>query len=275
MKLAYTIATPEVERMPFAWVGDLDRALARLKAIGYHGVELQVRNPLEFDQESFARKCAAAGLTICAVSTGGIGETEGFFFTSPEPEKRRAAIERYKSVIALAARYQCDSSIGRLRGQVKWAPSRDRGIGWVREALEELLPISARHGLRIVLEPQHAYNLDFLNTFAETIAFIRSFHHDNLAFEADVHHVGLTERSIPAALVSAVNSGLLTLVQVSDSNRLPPGMGGFNWMDVFETLKAAGYDGWISVECKQYPDSERSAEHSFRFIDALVHPPAA
>jgi sugar phosphate isomerase/epimerase len=267
------IATPEVARMPLAWVGDPDAILPKLAAMGYEGVELQVRDPAEFDPAAFERKVKAVGLEICAVSSGAIGDAENIFLTSPEAEARERAIERFKSLLELSARYGVDASIGRFRGLMRWAPDRRTGMVWFREALERLVPVAERLGVRIVLEPQHPYNLDSLNTLSETIAFIDSFETKSLAFEADVHHVGLVEKSIPAALVTGMKSGYMTFIQVSDANRLPPGMGIFNWVDIIETLRALGYAGWISVESKQFPDSERCAAQSHAFLRALLSRP--
>ncbi|HXP93477.1 MAG TPA: sugar phosphate isomerase/epimerase family protein [Candidatus Binatia bacterium] len=273
MKLAYMITTPDVERMPISWVGDPDVVLPKLAKIGYDGVELQTRDPSAFDAAAFGKKAKDAGLAICAVSSGAIGESDGIFLTSPEAEKRARAIERYKAVLELAARNGVDASIGRFRGMLRWAPNRETGMAWIRQALDELLPNAERLGVRIVLEPQHPYNVDSINTLAETVAFIKSFKTKNLVFEADIHHVGLVEKSIPAALVYGMKSGYMTFVQVSDANRLPPGMGVFNWVDIFETLKAAGYAGWVSVECKQFPDSERCAEYCFTFLHNVMNLP--
>ena len=274
MKLAYMITTPEVTRMPISWVGDADVILPKLASIGYEGVELQTRDPAAFDPAAFEKKVKNAGLAICAVSSGVIGEADNMFLTSPDPETRAKAIARYKTVLELAARYGVDASIGRFRGMVRWAPDRQTGLTWIRQALDELLPHAERLGVRIVLEPQHAYNVDSINTLAETVAFIESFKTKSLPFEADIHHQGLVEHSIPAALAFGLRSGYMTFVQVSDANRLPPGMGMFNWVDVFETLKAVGYTGWVSVECKQFPDSERCAQYCHAFLHSVMNLPA-
>ena len=274
MKLAYMITTPEVARMPISWVGDPDVVLPKLGKMGYDGVELQTQDPSKFDAGAFEKKVKAAGMAICAVSSGVIGEAENMFLMSPDADARKRAVERYKAVIELAARYGVDASIGRFRGQAKWAPDKKTGLGWFRAALEELLPIAERHNVRIVLEPQHPYNVDTINTLAETVAFIESFKTKHLVFEADIHHVGLVEKSIPAALVYGMKSGYMTFIQVSDANRMPPGLGIFNWVDVFETLKAVGYNGWVSVECKQFPDSERCANYCYTFLRGVMELPA-
>jgi len=273
MKLAYTVVTPELTKMPLGWAGDPDVILPQLGKIGYDGVELQLRDPTAFDGDAYRKKVEAAGMKICAVSTGGIGASDNMYLTSPDEAVRKRAIARYKSVLDLAARYGVDASIGRFRGLLSWAPNRETGMGWFRAALEELIPHAERLGIRIVLEPQHPYNVDSLNTFAETLEFIESFDTKSLLFEADIHHQGLTEKSIPAALVTGYLSGKMRFVQVSDSNRLPPGMGIFQWPDVFETLRALGYDGWISVECRQYPDSPRCAAQSYEFLHRLIASP--
>jgi len=274
VKLAYTIATPEVKRMPMAWLGDAGTLSEKLAKMGYDGVELQTCDPGAFDASALEKKVKDAGLVICAVSSGVVGETENMYFMSPESAARKRAIERYKQIIDLAARYGVDSSIGRFRGQTKWAPDRQTGLGWFRAALEELLPYAQQRNVRIVLEPQHPYNLDSLNTLQETVEFIRSFGARNLTFEADVHHQGLVEKSLPASLAYGMKSGYMTFVQVSDSNRLPPGLGIFNWNDVFETLRVMGYDGWISVECKQFPDSERCAQYCHGFLRNVMNLPS-
>lgn len=273
MKLAYTIATPEVARMPMAWIGETGPVAEKLAKMGYDGVELQTRDPAAFDPAAFEKKIEDAGLVICAVSSGVVGETDNMYFMSPDEATRKRAVERYKAIIDLAARYGVDSSIGRFRGQAKWAPDKKTGLGWFRAALEELLPYAQRQGVRIVLEPQHPYNLDTLNSLRETVDFIKSFGVANLTFEADIHHQGLVEKSIPAALAFGMKSGCMSFVQVSDANRLPPGMGVFNWVDIFETLKVMGYDGWISVECKQFPDSERCADYCHKFLTNVMNLP--
>jgi sugar phosphate isomerase/epimerase len=274
MKLAYMITTPEVARMPISWVGDPDVILPKLGKMGYDGVELQTQDPSKFDAAALEKKVKAAGMVISGVSSGVIGEAENMFLMSPDADVRKRAIERYKAVIELAARYGVDASIGRFRGLAKWAPDKKTGLGWFRAALDELIPYAERHNIRVVLEPQHSYNVDTINTLAETVAFIESFKTKNLVFEADVHHVGLVEKSIPAALIYGMKSGYMTLVQVSDANRLPPGMGIFNWVDIFETLKAVGYESWVSVECKQFPDSERCAQYCYNFLHTVMSLPA-
>ena len=41
---------------------------------------------------------------------------------------------------------------------------------------------------------------------------------------------------------------MLVHVHISENDRRTPGAGGVKWDETFDALKAAGYDGWLTVE---------------------------
>jgi 5-keto-L-gluconate epimerase len=270
MKLAYMMTTPEANPMPLCWHGEPAHVMRRIAEIGYDGVELQVRDPDAFSHAEIAKLAADAGLAITAVSTGSIGASDNLYLTATEPATRRRAIERFKAVLRLGAEYGVDASIGRFRGTTKFAPTREIAFAWLREALDEVLPLAASLGVRVVLEPQTRYVGDMLNTIAETIAFIRTFGTAALTYEADLHHQALEERSLIASLVEGQRSGLMSYVQLADSNRGAPGSGSFNWVDIIATLHAAGYDGWLAMEFVQGGDSDRAAQQAYAVVKGAL-----
>jgi sugar phosphate isomerase/epimerase len=264
------IGTPELKAMPMSWIGNYERIIPRLAEIGYDGVELQVRHPSEFDGPALGRCARDAGLAIAAVSTGAIGAEDGLFLMHGDPDVRRRAIDRYKLVLELAASYGVDASIGRFRGVTRSAPDRATGVGWFREALDQLLPVAEQLGVRIVLEPQMRFIGDLLNTIDETLEFIASYGSDRLMFEGDTFHQMMEEKSMLASIVQGCRSGKMTYYQISDSNRLAPGWGHHNWVDIIEVLRASGYDGWISMEHAQEPDSDTAAQRAYQTIKPLL-----
>jgi sugar phosphate isomerase/epimerase len=270
MKLAYMMSTPEADRMPLCWYGDPAVIMSRVAEIGYEGIELQKRDPAAFDTNAIGRVAKDNGLTICAVGTGSIGSSDGLYFVAGDDLIRKKAIERFKAVIEFGAQFGVDASIGRMRGQTSMAPDRATALGWFHNAIEELLPLAESLGVRIVLEPQARYIGDMLNTIDETLAFIKTFASPALVYEADLHHQAFEERSLVASLVAGVRSGLMTYVQIADSNRLAPGWGNFNWVDIVETLRATGYDGWLTMEFLQRPDSDRCAQQAYRVLRAAL-----
>lgn len=269
MRLAYSSATPEVAVMPLAWVGPLEKVLPAIAEIGYEGVEFQVRNPAEIDLPTLKRQVREAGLVVTAISTGTVGSADKLYFVHPDPEVRARCLARFKAILELSAEFGVDTAIGGSRGRLANAPSREEGLAWFRGAVEELVQHAEKLGIRLVLEPQCRLNTDFLMTIEETCAFIESLGAPkNLTFEADAFHMALEERSIPAALIRGRK--YLSYVQLGDSNRLAPGQGFLNWRDFIETLRALEYDGWLSMEFTQKPDSPTAARQAYAFMKPLI-----
>jgi sugar phosphate isomerase/epimerase len=259
MKLAYVAATPDAVPFAFGWNGDLTAIVKRLAGIGYDGVELVVRDPKLVDRPGLTKLVREAGISISGFGSAPISLLDGLHLIDADPDVRRRAAERFRELLELASTFGVDASIGRFRGMLNSAPSREAGMNWFRAALEECLPLAERLGVRIVIEPMNRGVIDFLNTIAETVAFIGTFGSAALTLEADLFHQVAEERSLIGSLVRAQRSGNLSYVQVSDTDRRAPGWGTLNWPGIMQTLRTGGYDGWIAVECLQDPDSERCA----------------
>jgi D-psicose/D-tagatose/L-ribulose 3-epimerase len=269
MRLAYSSATPEVKSMPLAWVGPLDTVLPEIAEIGYEGVEFQTQNPAEIDVRELRRQVDAAGLTVTAFSTGMLPRAEGLVLVHADPDVRSKCIERFKRVIELAAEFGVDPALGSARGRLASAPSEAQGWAWFRESVEQLVRHAEKLGNRVVLEPQCRLNTDFLMTIAQTCEFIESLGAPpSLVFEADTYHQSLEERSIVAAWVRGRK--YMSYVQLGDSNRLAPGQGFLPWRDMIETLRALEYDGWLSMEFSQKPDSPTAARQAYAFTKPLI-----
>ena len=269
MKLAYTVGTPEVHSFPFGWVGGSERALGCLADIGYDGLELQTRDTAAFDWDRFRAQVRGAGLEIAAVSTGAVG-TDKLRLVDPDADVRRQAIARCLGAVRLAHEYDAHASVGGVRGWLRSAPDAATGWEWFEQALGQITRVAEPLGVRILIEPMARHVSDFLNSFDETAAFIRRFGSPILGFEGDLFHMSAEEKSIPAALVSGCLAGYLGHVQLSDSGHCVPGDGDVHWVDVIETLRALGYDGWLSMEIEQKPDSATCARRAHDFIRPLL-----
>ena len=268
MKLAYSAATEEVSRMALAWVGKLDEILPKIAEIGYEGVEFQIRDPAEIDLGKLKRQVRDAGLTVTAISTGTFGQIDKLYVVDPDESVRKACTERFKAALELAAELGVDVALGGSRGRLANAPSKDDGWAWFNACVEELVAHAEKVGNRLVLEPQCRLNTDFLMTIDETCAYIDKIGSKHLSFEGDVYHQALEERSIVAAWIRGRRH--MTYVQLGDSNRLAPGQGYLPWRDMVETLRALDYDGWLSMEHSQIPDSPTAARQGFEFMKPLI-----
>ena len=55
-------------------------------------------------------------------------------------------------------------------------------------------------------------------------------------------------------------------VHVDDTNRLQPGTGHMDFAAVFGALRAVGYDGWLTFECRLRGRPEEALPASTRFL---------
>lgn len=269
MKLSYTLATSDThDTKMLALRGDLHDNFDLIAKLGYHGAELMVRDPTELDPRQIAAWSHDAGIEIPAVSTGQLRAEDGLTLVAKEETVRRSAIDRMKKVIEFAAELEAQVNIGSLRGILPEGEARQAGLSRVRDSLMELLDHAAEHKVCLALEPQNRFTINWLNGVAETLDWIDQFAHSNLGLLFDIFHAGIEEPSISAGLIQSGSH--LTHVQVSDTNRLPPGHGHANFPELFHVLRALNYSGYISVEVLQIPSPEVACRQAAESLLPLI-----
>lgn len=268
MKLSYNVAAADCKaRKVLGFRGDLEQICAELRTLGYEGITLSVRNPLELDQDHISRVIQRHGLVVPGVSTGPLFSEDRLSLTDPDPLGRQAAEVRIRDVIDLAARFGAPIFIARVRG-----PLPEEGVEdarrWMREGLLCVTDYGQQRGVRVLIEPLCHLELNNLNSVPETVAFVRSLGHSNLGIVADTFHMNIEDCCLPASLMAARD--YLGHVHFADSNRRYPGAGHVPFGEVVEALHLIGYDGFITIEVKQEPDPTTAARRAARYVRALL-----
>lgn len=270
MKLAYTVATPDTADAGMqAMRGELAESFRTLASLGYGGAELMVRDPAELDAGRIRRLAAEHGLAIPAISTGQVNKEDGLTLTDADPSVRAAAVERTKQILEFTAEVGAPQiNVGSMRGRLA-AGASGREMRAVAEAgISELLEHAADVGVGIAIEPQNRFVVNWLNTPTEVTEWAKGFGRDNLSIVFDSYHVLLEEPSMYASLIRSFPA--VSHVQVSDTNRLAPGWGQFNFGELIRSLSALGYERYVSVEIVQRPSSEAAAEAAARMLLPLI-----
>jgi 5-keto-L-gluconate epimerase len=265
LKLSYTVATPETaDGGMFAMCGPLEQSFALLQRLGYDGAELMVRDVSQLQVASIKALAAAHHLEIKAVSTGQLRKEDGLSLSDLDKARRQLAIARTKAVIDFASEFGAQVNIGTLRGHLPAHGPRQEAVDRGRDSISDLAVYGHEKGVVIALEPQCRFVVNWLNTVAETIEFIRSMHTRNVRMLFDIYHAGMEEPSVFASLIVAKDR--VSWVQVSDSNRRAPGMGHVNFGEIIRVLQALGYSGYVSVECLPVPEPAIAAEAAIRYL---------
>jgi sugar phosphate isomerase/epimerase len=195
-----------------------------------------------------------------------VRKEDGLSLASIDPGSRQRAIDRTCAVIDFAASFGAQVNIGTLRGHL--GAQRGETQKLATDALARLLEYADGAGVILAIEPQSRFVIDWLNSSDETLRYIQGFAGPRPSLLFDVYHAMLEERSVAAAAIRA--RAAISYVQVSDSNRLAPGCGQFAVADALRVLRALDYNGYVSVECLQRPDSKTTATRAARFLTPLL-----
>lgn len=262
MKKAIVVSTHAAQFNAVAFKGDLGTNLARIASLGYDGAELAIRDPKAIDVDALARLLQKHGLEVPAIGTGQAWGEEGLSFTDPDADVRRAAVERVKRHVPVAARFGAIIIIGLLRGIVRPGVLHEQAWAWMADALGECAEAALAAGVRIAVEPINRYETTLVNTAAEGLALLEQVGMPNLGLLLDTFHMNIEEPDIHRSIRAAAPR--LFHFHVADSNRWYPGAGHLDFPSIVATLRQVGYDDYVSVEAMPMPDADTCAAESIK-----------
>ena len=196
-------------------------------------------------------------------------------FTDPDPGARRRAVEHQALIVQVAAWLGGPGTVCRvLSGQARRNVSRQQGVAWVVEAIQQLIPVAREHGVVLGMEnhykdsqweyPEFALKRD---VFLEILGAVDDREHFGVQYDPSNAIVAGDD---PLELLVAVSDRVVSMhasdrhwKEGVDAAAFPaePELGysqylqhgvvgqGLNDYDaILATLRGAGFDGWISIE---------------------------
>jgi sugar phosphate isomerase/epimerase len=87
----------------------------------------------------------------------------------------------------------------------------------------------------------------------------------------DCRSASVQEKSVPEALLRALESGYLRHIHVNDTNGTAPGFGKTDFVPILKMLTKNGYKGYISVEVFDFsPDPQTVASRSIGYLEGIL-----
>ncbi len=216
-----------------------------LKKAGYDGVELPL---FEGTPEHYARlgeHLDKIGLERSTVSVLGAGHNP----LSPEKAQQQAALERAKWAVDCTAALGANilagpmhSEIGYFSGDPATKQERTRGVTFHRRAGDH----AEKKNVRFAVEALNRFECYFLNTMAQLSDHLDEVDHPHVKAMYDTFHCNIEEKD-PVAAIKAIKKHMIH-VHISENDRGTPGKGHVPWAATFKALKAAKYDGWMTIE---------------------------
>lgn len=268
MKLSIVLSTQQTHFQAASLSGALEPNLQRIARLGYQGVELAIRDPGQVDASGLQQLVKHNGLGVPAIGTGQAWNEEGLSFTDPDADVRRAAIERIKSHIPLAARFQAVIIIGLIRGVLKPGVQPAEGELWLAEALSACSRAAAPHGVRLALEPINRYETTWINSVQQGLDLIQRVGEANFGLLLDTFHMNIEEAQIERSICAC--GAKIFHFHVADSNRWYPGCGHLDFESILRTLNSTGYTGYVSGEFMPLPDAETAARENIANLKPIL-----
>ena len=267
MRLSIVLSTHTAQFQAVAFKGDFEANVAKIAGWGYDGVELAIRDPKLVDADELERVVSAHGLTVPAIGTGQAWGEERLSFTSDDPDVRTAAIERIKSHVPLASRFDAIIILGLIRGITPAGQTHERSMAYLVEALQGCADVAAETGVRFALEPLNRYETDLIHTVTDGLGLVERVGADNFGLLLDTFHMNIEEPVIDDSIRACGDR--IFHFHVADSNRWYPGAGHLDFESVLNALHATGYQGFVSGEFMPLPDADTAAQRSIAFLRQL------
>lgn len=262
MKLSFPVCIPDTDETIMAWCQNYEESFPWLAGNGYEGIEMLVRDPAEVPKDQVLTLLQENKLQISAIGTTPMQKKDHLFLLSEDKEIREEAQKRLEALIELGDFFHAPILVGKYRGMQKDADHCRM------EDLEEIIrkadKKASETGVTLLIEPQSSDNINNLNTIEETVAWIRRNRFMNVKLLMDIFHMDKTEQSIENSL--RIYREYIGMIHMADSKRKVPGSGKVNTREILQTLNKIGYQGFLSMESKQEPDTKSVAAMSARAL---------
>ena len=216
-----------------------------LKKAGYDGVEIPMFEGTPDHYAWLGDELDKLGLGRTTVSVLGAGNNP----LSADKSQRNAALERAKWAIDCNAALGSSilagpmhSEHGYLSGASATAQERTRGISFHRAAGD----YAVKKNVRFALEALNRFEVYFLNTMQQLADYLHEVDHPAIKAMYDTFHANIEEKD-PVAAIKTIKRHMIH-VHVSENDRGTPGRGHVPWAATYQGLKAAKYDGWMTIE---------------------------
>jgi sugar phosphate isomerase/epimerase len=115
--------------------------------------------------------------------------------------------------------------------------------------VEDVCAYAAKHGVTVTIEPINRFEgyTGFMNSVSEASKIIAMLGIENLEVLGDTFHMNIEDTSLSDALRTA--GPKLRHIHLNDSNRLIPGTGHVDFVEVLKTLKEIDFQGYMLLDC--------------------------
>ena len=227
---------------------------------GYNAVELRHVDFMRGRQAGMSEDAMVKLVRDANIKVAVIGTESGVIFASGDELKRLLDSLRYVSEKAVAL--GCDVIM------VSPGQSAPGGMAVAKQNLKTCAEVTAEYGVKIALEFNSRHPV--IRTLENGMELVNAVNMKNCGLLLDTYHLhcsggnGASFKDVPVEQIVTFQFSDAPPGPPSDSrqpvDRLPPGKGAAPFVDIFRTLMAIGYQGYMSYEAPNPAQWNRPAD---------------
>jgi 2-keto-myo-inositol isomerase len=239
-------------------------ALRIAREAGYNAVELRHVDFMRGRKAGMSEDAMVKLVRDAHIKVAVIGTESGVLFETGDALKRLLDSLRYVSEKAVAL--DCDVIM------VSPGQSAPGGMALAQQNLKTCAEITAEYGLKIALEFNSRHPL--IRTLENGMELVDAVNMKNCGILLDTYHLhcsggnGASFKDVPVDRIITFQFSDAPPGPPSDSrqpvDRLPPGKGAAPFVEIFKTLMALGYQGYMSYEAPNPAHWNRPADEVAR-----------
>ena len=252
----------------------LEDTITRLARMGYDAVELGGGAPHAYpayldaqrrkETVDLLHKEGIVVSSICPALGGGPGYNPG----SPYDVERKASVQYYKDVVALAKDLESKAVIY-VAGWSVHGTERAQAWEWSRNVLREVASFANEIGVTMMVEPTPA-DTNIVESADDALRMMREVESPAVKVMFDtIHAMYRGESWVDYVYTMGKDLGH---VHITDKDRLAPGAGGTDFAPLIKALRDVGFDGFLTQECGFMPgtDPDAVAKEGLKNLKALL-----
>jgi len=235
-------------------------ALRVARETGYNAVELRHVDFMRGRKAGMSEAAMVKLVRDANIKVAVIGTESGVLFETDGELKRLLDALRYVSEKAVAL--GCDVIM------VSPGQNAPGGIDLAKQNLKTCAQITAEYGLKLALEFNSRHPV--IRTLEDGMALVNAVNMKNCGLLLDTYHLhcsggnGASFRNVPVEQIITFQFSDAPPGPPSSTrmpvDRLPPGLGAAPFVEIFKTLMAMNYQGYLSYEAPNPAQWNRAAE---------------
>lgn len=221
----------------------IETTIARLAKYGYESIEIS-GEPEQYKADEVRPLLEKYGLRCWGSVTLMLGERN---LAAADADQRAMSVQYTKDCIDLVAALNGEEMtiVPATVGKITPDGTPEQEWEWVVTGLKDIYEHAQPKGVTLAIEPLNRFETYFINRGAQAMALAEEVGPD-CGVCLDAFHINIEEEDLYQAIIDC--GPRLTDFHVADNNRMPAGMGHYDWKKVVSTLKQVGYDGALTAE---------------------------